>query len=100
MFLPTWFVGLKNTLDFQAFANIHKNLLNWCCNALAFHLELSQLTHWVSCDSFRLLFFGKQMEMACIPTSVFFGHSDGFGHLQQCLSVSEKNSYLAPHSSS
>ena len=89
VFLPTWFVGLKNTLDFQAFANIHKNLLNWCCNALAFHLELSQLTHWVSCDSFRLLFFGKQMGMACIPMSFFFGHSDGFGHLHQCLSVSE-----------
>ena len=29
------------------------------------------------------------MGMACVPMSVFFGHSDAFGHLQQCLRVTE-----------
>ena len=29
------------------------------------------------------------MGMACIPMSIFFGHSDAFGHLHQCLRVSK-----------
>ena len=84
VFLSTWFVGLKNTFHFQTFANI--DLFNWCSNVLAFRLELSQLAYWVSCDYFIC---GKQVGMTCIRMFVFFGHWDAFGHLHQCLSVSE-----------
>ena len=54
-------LGLKK-VHFQTFTNIHKNLFNWCSNALAFHLELSQLTYWVSCDSFKLSLYLWQID--------------------------------------
>ena len=48
----TLMVMLRTVCSFRPGLSVLKR----CSNVLAFHLELSQLTHWVSCDSFRLSF--------------------------------------------
>ena len=81
-------LGLKK-VHFQTFANIHKNLFNWCSHALAFHLELSQLTYWVFCDSFKLSFYLWQIDGngMCSHVRLFwaFGRFWSFAPMSHCV---------------
>ena len=84
-------LGLKK-VHFQTFANIHKNLFNWCSHALAFHLELSQLTYWVFCDSFKLSFYLWQIDGngMCSHVRLFWAFGRCRGHLAWRTSTKTK----------